>query len=274
MNAMEISLPCLVMGYILLLIPLGIMLWARAPLVRKTLIAMVRMTVQLLFVGLYLQVVFEADHFALTGAWLIAMILVADLSIVRGCDLRISKFYLPLFLSLVAGTVIPLVYMVFLIMGGALELKAQLAIPIGGMILGNCLRADIIGISRFYDSLRKEEKSYLHMLAQGARLQEATRPFLREAFQAAMAPSIATMATIGLVSLPGMMTGVILAGANPMTAIKYQILIMLAIFSGTSITVAMAILLTRKSCFTPYGLVDKSIYKGDKQKKSKNGNRS
>ncbi|MFH2000969.1 MAG: ABC transporter permease [Planctomycetota bacterium] len=269
MNTVEISTPALALGYLLLLIPLSLMMWTGVPLVRKTWLAVVRMTVQLLFVGLYLQVVFRIDHYSLTLAWLIAMILVADISIVRGCDLRLGRFYSPLFIALFAGTMVPLIYMVSLLFDGSPLLKAQYAIPIGGMILGNCLRADIIGISRFYESLKKDEKSYLHALAQGARLSEATRPYLRDAFHAALAPTIATMSTIGLVSLPGMMTGVILAGANPMMAIKYQILIMLAIFSGTALTVALAIVLTRKSSFTAYGILDKTIFKAGPSKKPK-----
>ena len=70
----------------------------------------------------------------------------------------------------------------------------------------------------------------------------------------ALLPTITTMSTIGLVSLPGMMTGVILAGADPISAIKYQIAIMIAIFTGTSITVFLAVLLTVKKSFSPYGL--------------------
>ena len=64
------------------------------------------------------------------------------------------------------------------------------------------------------------------------------------------------MATIGLVSLPGMMTGVILAGADPATAIGYQIAIMIAIFSGTALTVVLAIHWTQPKCFNGYGVLD------------------
>ena len=74
-------------------------------------------------------------------------------------------------------------------------------------------------------------------------------------------PTVATMATIGLVSLPGMMTGVILGGANPMSAIKYQILIMLAIFGGTAVTVVLAIRLTMRVGFSTYGLLDRGIFR-------------
>ncbi len=74
-------------------------------------------------------------------------------------------------------------------------------------------------------------------------------------------PTVATMGTIGLVSLPGMMTGVIMGGADPMTAIKYQIAIMIAIFSGTAITVVLPILMTIKGGFTPFGILDRHAFK-------------
>lgn len=80
-------------------------------------------------------------------------------------------------------------------------------------------------------------------------------------------PTIASIATIGLVALPGMMTGVILGGADPMLTIKYQIAIMIAIFCGTSITVFLAIWLTAKSSFTAYGVLDRNVFKPEKPAK-------
>jgi putative ABC transport system permease protein len=129
------------------------------------------------------------------------------------------------------------------------------------MILGNCLRASVIGVRGFYQSIARSEKPFLNALAQGATLGEAARPHFREAVQSSLAPTVANMATIGLVSLPGMMTGVILGGANPMTAIKYQIAIMISILSGTAVTVFLAVTLTMKRSFTPYGILDRDIFK-------------
>ena len=257
MSTADISFARLAAGYSLLLAPLAFLLWYRLPLFKDSLIAVVRMTVQLLFVGFYLQVVFEWNNFWLNAAWLLVMIAVADASIVRGCGLRLARFVLPVFIALLAGTLVPLLFFMGPILRQANWLEAQYAIPIGGMILGNCLRADIVGVSRFYRSIRDGEPLFLHHLAQGARLSEAAAPFLRDAAQAALAPTVASMATIGLVSLPGMMTGVILGGADPMTAIKYQIAIMIAIFSGTAITVPVAIWLTMKSSFNGYGVLDR-----------------
>lgn len=260
MTTPDISLWSLTAGYLLLIIPLGIMLWHRIPLVGRLLTAAVRMSVQLLFVGLYLQIVFQLNNLWLNALWLLVMIAVADISITHGCELRLRRVAGPLLVALLCGTAIPL----FFFMGPILQrphlLDAQFAIPIGGMILGNCLRADIIGIRTFYSGIRKDEKVFLLSLSQGARLSEATQPYLREACHMALAPTLATMATIGLVSLPGMMTGVILGGVDPMVAIKYQIAIMIAIFSGTALTVSLALWLTSRRCFSRWGTLDPEIF--------------
>lgn len=261
MGAESISLVRLAAGYLLLLIPLGLMLWYRTGLVGMTVAAIVRMTVQLLFVGFYLQVVFKLNSVWLTMAWLVVMIFVADVSIVRSCRLRLRRFAVPLSVALLAGTAVPLAYFVGVILKGPAFLEAQYVIPIGGMILGNCLRADVIGVAGFYQSIRTSEKPFLLSLGYGATLSEAIGPYFRQAFRSALLPTITTMSTIGLVSLPGMMTGVILGGADPMTAIRYQIAIMIAIFTGTSITIVLAVFLTAKNCFNSYGIPDKNIYK-------------
>lgn len=257
----DIGLWELAAAYLLLAFPLGIILWYRIPMMSETLTSLVRMTVQLLLVGLYLQVIFRLNILWLNAMWLLVMVAVADVSIVRSCGLRLRQIALPVFLALAAGTAVPLMLFTGLILRRPNLLDAQYAIPIGGMILGNCLRADIVGIRTFYESIRSTDKAFLQSLAEGASLYEAIRPYVRKASQAALSPTVATMATIGLVSLPGMMTGVILGGASPVTAIRYQIAIMISIFAGTAITVALGIRLTTRSSFTPYGLLDLSIFR-------------
>ena len=248
-------------AYLLLAFPFAIMLWYRLPIVGEAATSVARMTVQLILVGLYLHVIFRLNILWLNAAWLLVMLTVADVSIVRSCALRLRPIAVPLFLALLAGTAVPLLLFTGLILRRANLLDAQYAIPIGGMILGNCLRAAIVGVRTFYESIRTTEKAFLQSLAEGASLHEAIRPYIRKAAHAALAPTVATMATIGLVSLPGMMTGVILGGASPVTAIKYQIAIMISIFSGTAITVSLGIYLTTRTSFTAYGLLDPRVFR-------------
>lgn len=261
MNTPPMDIWGLVIGYGLLIIPFAVLLWAKVPVMGKVAVAVIRMTVQLLFVGLYLQVVFIMDKPWLSGLWVLVMIIVADFSILRNSGLRFRKLAVPLFISLLVGTGVPLLYFVGAILWRPNVLEARFVIPIGGMILGNCLRSDVIGLRKFFQTIRTGEKAFNQQLADGATLTEVTKPYLAAALQEANAPMIATMATTGLVSLPGMMTGVILGGQDPRVAVMYQIAIMITIFSGAVLTILLAVLLARKTAFNDYGLLNRDIFK-------------
>lgn len=260
MNVVDISLPNMALAYLLALPPLAIVMWYRLPLLTPMLSALVRMAVQLAFVGLYLTVVFELDRWWLNLLWLTAMIVVADLSVARGCGLRMRRIGPILFIALLAGVLPAMLHFTGVVLARDSMLEAQYAIPLGGMILGNCLRAVIVGLSRFFDGLREGAAAYRLALAQGATVAEAARPFIRAGLDQALAPTVQTLATMGLVSLPGMMTGVILAGADPVRAIKYQIVIALAILAGTAITLLVAFQLALRTAFTPWGLLDEDVF--------------
>jgi putative ABC transport system permease protein len=251
----------LLAGYGMLLIPLGIIYWQRVPMLGQVLTSVLRMTLQLIFVGLYLQVVFRLNNLWLNVLWLVVMITVADLSILKGCQLRLGPIAGWVFIALLAGTGIPLLVFVGVILRRPQILEAQYVIPIGGMILGNCMRADIVGVRSFYQAIRTGQKAYELALAQGATVMEAAGPYLRDSLYQALTPTVAMMANVGIVALPGMMTGVILGGNDPLTAIGYQIAIMLSIFTGTSITVVLAILFSARSAFNVYGMLRPEIFK-------------
>ena len=259
-SAVAIDASGMVVAYLLAVVPLLALLWWRVPLVTTTLIALVRMSVQLLFVAVYLQVIFRLDRPWLTGLWMVAMIVAADWSIVRGCGFAWRRALLPLAVGLVLGTAVPLLVLMLGVLGRAAVLEPRYAIPLAGMILGNCLRADIVGLKSAFGALRRERKAYELHLAWGARAGEAFAPYAAAALRTALEPTIATIATIGLVSLPGMMTGVILGGTDPMTAVSYQIAIMAAIFAGTTLTVMVAVVLLRRTAFDAAGNLDHSLF--------------
>lgn len=260
MGAADISHTGMALAYAMLLIPLAIMQWRGVALRRRSLVAALRMSLQLLFVALYLELIFTLQSALLTGLWLAVMLVVADVSIVRSCSLRLRRVGPPLLAGLALGTLVPLTLFVWGVLARPGSLDPRYVIPIGGMILGNCLRADIVGLNTYFDRLRRERKAYEQVLGWGATRQEALAPYFRHALRSALAPTIATMATIGLVALPGMMTGVILGGTDPATAVKYQIAIMCAIFSGTALTVTTVIVLATRRAIDGYGNLDPRVF--------------
>jgi putative ABC transport system permease protein len=262
MDIIQLTWMQLAIGFISLLIPAGILWWYKTGLNRELAVATVRMTLQLLFVGYYLEYLFELDNAWINLAWIMIMVIVADFATLDRSGLQASKStVLPVFLATFIGIIlIDLFFLEFVIQLDRF-LEAQYAIPITGMVLGNCLRSNVIGINDFYYNLKDNSERYRFYLASGASRQEALYPFFQRALKRSANPTLASMATIGLVSLPGMMTGQILSGSSPLTAIQYQIMIMLAIFSGTIFSVFLAIQFSNRFVFDAYDMPDHQIYK-------------
>ncbi|UDQ98155.1 ABC transporter permease [Lentisphaerota bacterium WC36G] len=251
----------LLLSLALLIFPISFILWYKIKTLNTTLIAILRMILQLSFVGFYLHFVFTLNNFFLTLAWLIVMTVVADFSVINHCEMKLKYFWRPLLIALIIGIMIPMSVFTLLVINSPALFEAKLVIPVTGMLLGNSLSANIVGLNAFFEQIRRDENRYMLTLAQGATFTEALRVYIADALKMALKPTTASMATIGLVTLPGMMTGLILGGASPVEAVKYQIGIMIAIFSATALTVLIGLKLSIKSSFFANGLLDKSRFK-------------
>ena len=178
-------------------------------------LGILRMILQLGLIGVYLKTLFTLNNPWLNGLWILVMLVVADLTILRRAGLRRRLFFLATFAAVTLSVLFSAAYLILLVIRPPLFYDAHYLVPLTGMILGNCLQGNVIALERFYSALRKNESEYLTYLLLGASRWEAVRPYLREAVYAAINPTVAGMATMGLVSLPGMMTGQILGGASP-----------------------------------------------------------
>jgi putative ABC transport system permease protein len=256
----DISVSGLLFCLLLLVLPGLLERRLRPGIFRPTLIASLRMVLQLGLVGVFLKYVFDLDRPWLTILWLAVMVMFAAGTVVRSSRLQVRHFYLPVLASLTATLLFVLVYFNGAVVQLSDLLEAKYAIAIGGMLLGNSLKGCIIGISNFYGRIRSEEAVYRYHLALGASRFEALAPFIREAFSAALMPTVATMSTLGIVFLPGMMTGQIIGGSGPVLAIKYQIAIMLAIYACIILAVTLSLWLTVKSSFDEFGMLRKERF--------------
>lgn len=258
-----ISIPSLALFFLLLILPWAIFRHLGLHLNRQLLVAMVRMTVQLTLVGLYLEYIFRWDSLALNVLWVLIMIVVANASILKQNGLS--------FKACISATLPAHLLTMTLTLAGFLLVfdlqtltSARYMIPLMGMVLGNILRSNVVSLDRFFAELRASEDVYVQYLTLGASISEATRPFMRNAYRAAVGPQLATMATMGIVSLPGMMTGQILGGSSPAVAIAYQIMIMVAIFTAATVSVFLAMWFMRRIAFDAYGRINTGIFLTEK----------
>lgn len=259
MGASDISWLNLFLGSLILLIPVAVLLYYKTGLTKAMLIAFGRMAVQLMLVGLYLMYIFKLNSLTVNFLWLLLMIFAATLSIIKRSEIRISSFFIPVLIGVLADVIVNFLVFIFIISGTENFFNARYFIPLSGMIIGNCLSSGIIGIRSFYGSLSKNEERYRYSLMCGATRNEALFPFMRAAMKDAFSPTIASTATIGLIWLPGMMTGQILGGTDPVISIKYQIVIIIAIFVGSVLTVAVSLNLSERFAFDEYDLLRKDV---------------
>ena len=201
----------------------------------QLLIAALRTTVQLSLIGRVLKSIFEhADIF-----WVILITLIV-LS-VAGWEIlsrqhRKLKGWWGFSIStgslFVSSFVITLLALTVIVQPDPWY-KPQYAIPLLGMLLGNTMTGIALGMDRLVQNSWQQSKVIEQRLMLGQTSMQAIHDIRKESMRAGMIPIINSMAAAGLVSLPGMMTGQILAGASPIDAVKYQILIMFLITAGT-----------------------------------------
>lgn len=243
-----------VLGFLLLLIPIYFLHHYHTKLVKDTLIAAARMTIQLFLVGIYLEYLFRWNLWWVNTLWVIVMIVAATYTILNRTKLPLKQLFISVGVSLLFSITIIDVYFMGIVVRAEHLFEARYFIPISGMLLGNMLTANVLALNSFFGSLNRERSFYLYMLGNGASQNEALAPFVRESIVKSFNPTIASMAVMGLISLPGTMTGQILGGSDPRVAIKYQIMLMITIFASSLIAVLFTLWLCRKQAFDGFGL--------------------
>ncbi len=261
METVDIPILSLLIAFILLVIPVVISLKYGLKIVKPLFVSIIRMSIQLALIGVFLKYLFIWNNPFVNIGWLTVMIVVAVFASIKSSSIKITKIFLPAFLSFFVSTFTVVLYINVFVIPLENIFDARYLIVLGGMLLGNSLRGNIVGISTFYDSLRTDSKHYLYVLSLGVSRKQALLPYIQKSVQLALKPTLASMATMGIVTLPGMMTGVILGGASPDLAIKYQILIMIAIVVSTIVSVVLTILLTERVCIDKYGVLRTDVFR-------------
>jgi putative ABC transport system permease protein len=219
-------------------------LWLSLGIERQLFIAVARMVVQLSAVGAVLTFLFSVATLPWTLAMALVMVLFASREIIARQKRRLSGWWGyglgAATMTLAAATLTSVALL------GSLQPEPwyapRYAIPLFGMILGNAMTGISLGLDTLTTAAVRERAAIEARIALGAARFEALRPAMQEAVRRGLMPMINAMAAAGVVSLPGMMTGQILAGIPPAEAVRYQLLIMFLISGATGLGLLMAVL--------------------------------
>lgn len=210
---------------------------------KEIIFAALRMTVQLILMGYVLVYIFGQDRFYITLLVFFVMLFFAIRNIYAQVKIPIKKrLRRVIMFSMVAGTSLTVFYFLLLVINIEPWYEPKYFIPIAGMIVGNSMTGISLGVERLVGDMKAKKELIEGALMLGATPKDATVSIVKSTFTSAIMPVINTMVGMGIVFLPGMMTGQILSGVSPLVAIEYQIAIMLGIAGSVSITV---FLLTR-----------------------------
>ena len=195
-----------------------------------------RAVVQLVVVGYVLHFIFGADHPLFTGGILLVMLISAAINGgKRGSGIKHASWIAGI--SIGIGAVLTLAV---LLGANVLSFTPYQMIPVGGMVMSGAMVAVGLCFRQITTSFKSRQQEIQIKLALGATPMQACKAILRAALIFSLQPTIDSAKTLGIVSLPGMMTGLILAGMSPMEAIKYQIIVIFMSFSTISIAIAIA----------------------------------
>jgi len=250
MDYVDLSYGQVALAALLILINGAISVSLRLGMERTLAWASVRTVLQLLLVGWVLKWVFEVDRWYIVIALLALMTFIAGITAGQRNARRFPGIWFSTIVSLWAASWLVTAYaMVFVIQDRASWLEPRFVIPLLGMVLGNSLNGTSIGLNSFTDTLVTQRDQVEMALALGATRWEAVRMPMQQAVRNGMIPIVNSMMVVGIVSLPGMMTGQLLSGTDPIEAVKYQIVIMFLIASATALCTVGAVLLGFRRLF-------------------------
>ena len=244
-NGADISISSMLVSSLLVFVSLFFVYIQKLKLEKEIIISVIRAIIQLIVVGYLLNYIFGLKSPIFTTFLLIFMTYNAAYNAAKRGK-GVKNGVLISFISITVGTTSTLVILVF---SGVIKYEAYQIIPIGGMIISNAMVAMGLSFKQMSSAFKNKREEVETKLSLGADILPASVEIIKDSIKTGMLPTIDSTKTLGIVSLPGMMTGLILAGTPPVNAIKYQIIVAFMLFSTTAISSFIACYMSYKNFF-------------------------
>lgn len=252
-TAVDIGWIRLALASALVLVAIALSAWQRLGLAKGLVIGAIRAVVQLTLIGYVLVWLFETDRWYYVLGILLTMILTASLAATArlpgGATAR-RRLRPICFVSILIGSAVTLAYVGAVVVDVTPWYNPRYLIPLFGMIVGNTMNGAALAAERLRSEMEAGRAQIESYLALGATPSQASAEPVRRATIAAMIPTINSLAVVGVVSLPGMMTGQILAGSAPTLAVRYQLVVVFMLTAATAITASGIVLWYRRTFFS------------------------
>lgn len=246
----NLSIVQMIFAYVLVIITLIIIKVQGVHREKEVIISNIRMTLQLTITGYILVYIFEKPHPIITFGLIFIMEIFAIYTVLKKFKDKINKKLKKVIaISMFLGTFTSILYFLFIIVRVNPWYNPQYFIPISGMLIGNSMTGVSLCIKHLSENMYIKRSVIEEKLMLGATPKTSVKDIIASSFDSAILPTINSMLGMGIIFLPGMMTGQILSGTSPVTAISYQIAIMIGIFTTVIITTVMVLNFGYKTYF-------------------------
>jgi putative ABC transport system permease protein len=228
-------------------VAVAVSVWQRADLERDIAVAVVRSFVQLTAIGYVIKVIFDEDNLLFVVALLATMVVFGAIT-ARSRARRVPHAFWPLLIALAIAGAATLGLVLAL---DVFEPQARYLVPVGGMVIGNSMTAAAVALNRLGDEVADSANRIEATLALGGTATQAIRPVLRRSLRSGMIPLVDSTKTTGLIFFPGTMVGMLLAGAEPVDAVRLQLILLYVLLGSVALAGLVAVTLGYRSFFTP-----------------------
>ncbi|MCE3266027.1 MAG: ABC-type uncharacterized transport system, permease component [Solirubrobacterales bacterium] len=245
-DPIDVSLGQAALSLVLVAIAIAASRWRDAGLEEDIAVAVARSFIQLTAVGFVIEIIFEQDDAGLVIALLAVMVVFGAFTARRRAELVPDALW-PLMaaLSLAAVTTVGLVLAL-----GIFDPEPRYVVPVGGMVIGNAMTAAAVALNRLGEDVGDNAAEIEAALALGATSTQAMAPLVRRSLRSGMIPLVDSTKTTGLIFFPGTMVGMLLAGADPIDAVRLQLILLYALLGSVAIAALVATTLARRNFFT------------------------
>jgi putative ABC transport system permease protein len=243
----DISLGEVAASLVLVALAIAVSVWRRTDLEQEIGIAVLRSAIQLIAIGYVIQAIFDEDSLALVVA-LIAVMVVFGAFTARQRAKRVPGALWPLLVALGIAGAATLGLVIAL---GVFEPEPRYLVPVGGMVVGNSMTAAAVALNRLGDEMTDRAREIEATLALGATVSVAAAPSLRRSLRSGTIALVDSTKTTGLIFFPGTMVGMLLAGADPIDAVRLQLILLWVLLGSVALSALIATSLAYRNFFTP-----------------------
>ncbi len=246
MSGIDVGLGEVAAALALVALAVAVSLWRRAELEQELGWAVLRSFVQLTAVGYVIQAVFDSD-----SLWVVALLLAGMVAAGSFTASRRARAVpgalepIAVALSVAAATTLGLVLAL-----GVFEATPRYLVPVGGMVIGNAMTATAVALNRLADDVHGQRDGIEALLALGATARQACAPLVTRSLRSGMIPLIDQTKTTGIVTFPGIMVGMLLAGADPVDAVRLQLILLWVLLGSVALAAVIAVSLGYRAFFT------------------------